>query len=595
MITPAFFPVFHQRHDDGETKQATTAREESVFPGKNPSGVAVSHTALVRIQPANPMMRPVLVVSLSCLSLSVVALPAEELGADAAPFIQAAANGRLVREGHARCQRYVDGWLKARDQQGPVATQLLPERISGKRSNLWSPRNAAADNYAFMVLTSSFTHPEQYHGILRDILAAERKHASLPDGMPTPYRLDTDERITDVDLVFEASEYVKDGLLPIAEWLGTGTPWFERMLEIQSVMWQNHAKETSALGQPMVSHDIEVNGEQLQVLSRLHWLTGDPKWLDYASRIGEHYLLGEGKHPADAATLRFRDHGNEIMGGLTEWMAALGTADPAKAARLKPSLHRLYDRALAIGRNDDGFFYNVVNPKSGETIDARLADNFGYVLNGYYTLYLLDKSKTAYREAVLKMLENIEPKYSGHDFGERMDGRADAAEGVLNLINREPNPAAAKWVDDTMRDLWKLQREDGVIEGWHGDGNFARTTLMYGLWKSQGLTFAPYHEHLELGAVQEDGILYVSIHSGASHRGKLRFDHARHRNVFKLPVDWPRINQFPEWFTVEAAANYQIRDVATGTVTTVAGQSLIDGWPVSIGAGEVKRLAIRKQ
>jgi hypothetical protein len=26
----------------------------------------------------------------------------------------------------------------------------------------------------------------------------------------------------------------------------------------------------------------------------------------------------------------------------------------------------------------------------------------------------------------------------------------------------------------------------------------------------------------------------------------------------KLPLDYPRINQFPEWFTAEAEGNYQV-------------------------------------
>jgi hypothetical protein len=510
-------------------------------------------------------------------------------------FARAAANGKLVREGYQRCQRYVDGWLSFRDQQGAVATQLIPNSLSGAKSKLWSPKDAAADNYAFMVLTTSFTNPGQYRGIMRDILAAERKHASLPDGMPAPYRLDTDEQVAQANLVFEASEYVKDGLLPITEWLGTGTPWFDRMVEIETVMWRNHTRENNAFGKPMVSHDVEVNGEQLQVLSRLYWMTGDPKWLEYATRIGDHYLLDGGHHPADSTSLRFRDHGNEIMGGLTEWYASLTFADPDKAAALKPSLYRLYDRALEIGRNADGFFYNVVNPKAGEVVNDKLADNFGYVLNGYYTLYLLDKSKTACRDAVLKVLANIQPKYSGNDFGERMDGRADAAEGIMNLLNREPNPAAAVWVDDTMRDMWNLQKENGVIEGWHGDGNFARTTLMYGLWKSQGLTAAPYDANIELGAVQQPAGLHISLHSAKGYQGKIRFDQARHKILFKLPLDWPRINQFPEWFSVDPAADYEIHDVKTGGRTPSTGKSLIEGLPVTIQAGETKRLIVRKR
>jgi hypothetical protein len=533
-------------------------------------------------------------VLLTLAALNVFVCPASDLPS-ADRFERAAAHGKLVREGYQRCQLYVDGWLNSRPGRGPVASLLIPDSLAGEKSTLWTPKNAAADNYAFMVLTTSFTNPRQYEGVMRDILAAERKHASLPDGMPTPYRLDLDQQVTRANLVFEASEYVKDGLLPIAEWLGTTNPWFQRMVEIEEVMWQNHAGETNAFGKPMVSHDIEVNGEQLQVLSRLYWITGDKKWLDYASRIGDHYLLGEGHHPADSASLRFRDHGNEIMGGLTEWYATLTVARPDKAASLKPSLYRLYDRALEVGRNEDGFFYNVVNPKTGQAINDKLADNFGYVLNGYYTLYLLDKSKTSYRDAVLKVLANIQPRYRGNDFGERMDGRADAAEGVLNLLNREPNPDAAIWVDETIRDLWNMQKDNGVIEGWHGDGNFARTTILYGLWKSQGLTAVPHAGNLELGAVLEGGALYISIHDTRDYQGKIRFDQARHQNVFKLPLDWPRINQFPEWFTVVPDAEYEVHDLKTDTRTRHSGKDLIDGLPVTLDAGETGRLIVRKR
>ena len=27
--------------------------------------------------------------------------------------------------------------------------------------------------------------------------------------------------------------------------------------------------------------------------------------------------------------------------------------------------------------------------------------------------------------------------------------------------------------------MWTIQKPDGIIEGWHGDGNFARTAIMY--------------------------------------------------------------------------------------------------------------------
>jgi hypothetical protein len=40
------------------------------------------------------------------------------------------------------------------------------------------------------------------------------------------------------------------------------------------------------------------------------------------------------------------------------------------------------------------------------------------------------------------------------------------------------------------------------VEGGHGDGNFARTTIMYCLWKTQGVTIQPWRDDVILGAVR---------------------------------------------------------------------------------------------
>ena len=53
--------------------------------------------------------------------------------------------------------------------------------------------------------------------------------------------------------------------------------------------------------------------------------------------------------------------------------------------------------------------------------------------------------------------------------------------------------------DSSHRPNTSQWRSYGVIEGWHGDGNFARTTIMYCLWKTQGVTaYCPYPKpHLD--------------------------------------------------------------------------------------------------
>ena len=98
--------------------------------------------------------------------------------------------------------------------------------------------------------------------------------------------------------------------------------------------------------------------------------------------------------------------------------------------------------------------------------------------------------------------------------------------------------------------MWAIQKPDGIIEGWHGDGNFARTSLMYALWKTQGVTVQPWRADVRFGAVREGGTLYLSLTADQPWEGRLVFDRPRHKLLMHLPLDYPRINQFPEWFTV---------------------------------------------
>jgi hypothetical protein len=50
--------------------------------------------------------------------------------------------------------------------------------------------------------------------------------------------------------------------------------------------------------------------------------------------------------------------------------------------------------------------------------------------------------------------------------------------------------------------------------------------------------------------------------------------------VLHLPWDWPRINSFPEWYTVDAAREYQMRDLRTRREERRRGDQLASGLPV---------------
>ncbi len=66
---------------------------------------------------------------------------------------------------------------------------------------------------------------------------------------------------------------------------------------------------------------------------------------------------------------------------------------------------------------------------------------------------------------------------------------------------REPVPSAGEWIDSEIKVMWNKQQPSGIIEGWHGDGNFARTTIMYCLWKTGGAYLVPWNDSLKLGGV----------------------------------------------------------------------------------------------
>jgi len=249
----------------------------------------------------------------------------------------------------------------------------------------------------------------------------------------------------------------------------------------------------------------------------------------------------------------------------------------------------MLDRILEVGRNEHGMFYDGINPQTGEITHLRVADNWGYTLNGFYTVYLIDKNP-AYREAVLKVFSNL-GAYRNFDWESgSADGYADAVEGALNLYNRIPDPAVARWIDSEIAVMWTKQREDGIIEGWHGDGNFARTTIMYNLWKSKGLYVQPWRADLLLGAEQKGDSLLITLKSTEPWKGKLFFDYPRSKENMKLPMDWPRINQFPEWFRVKADRPYSLLDLEKGEKKNYPGNELKEGLDIAID-GE-KRLIV---
>ena len=506
-------------------------------------------------------------------------------------FNQASENGILVNEGFNRCLKYLNGWLELTDS----VTGLIPRNINDNRSkDIWNAKDCAADNYPFMVLTSALLDREKFNGPMMKMLRTETKLTSRIGSMPDTYSfskknfLNNDTILTDI--IFGSAEYIKDGLMPLTEWLGP-SPWSERLISILDDIWKYAPIETP-FGK-ICSDNPEVNGDMLQSLSRIYWTTGERKYLEWAERLGDYYLLGNNHPTKNFKVLRLRDHGCEIVSGLCELYATFSFADPLKKEAYKIHLMSMLDRILDAGRNFDGLFYNSIDPVKGIPVDSAIADNFGYTLNGYYTVYLIDKVEK-YREPVLQALNVLNEKYRNFAWeGKSSDGYADAVEGALNLYAREPVPSAKEWIDSEIKVMWNKQQPSGIIEGWHGDGNFARTTIMYCLWKTCGAYLIPWAEDLHIGAVHKDNRLYLTISSEKGWKGTLNLDKKRHLEFLHLPSDWPRINQFPEYFTAEKERSYSVLRSTSGKDLKISGEDLQQGLPVKIKPRSTVKLIIQ--
>lgn len=484
-------------------------------------------------------------------------------------------NGQLVNEGFNRCIRFVNAWMKHADS----ATGLIPRNLRESK-DFWNAWDAAADNYPFMVMTASILMPEFFNGRALEMLKTERRLTARIGTLPDTYSFSKkgfrNELIDTNQILFGAAEYMKDGLVPLTEWLGK-SPWSNRMLEMLDDLPRILNIEQPITGDWFGnSATVEVHGDLMQVLTRMYWFTKNPVYLERAIQLADHYLQ-HNRLPTEASNrLRIRDHGCEIISGLCEVYLACSFARPEKRMQWKPQIHRMLDRILEVGRNADGLFYDEINPQTGAVIAPRIADNFGYTLNAYYSIAQID-SVPAYREAVIKALSTLNQHYRNVNWENgSADGYADALEGALNLYNREPIASVAEWLDSQIHILWDMQQSDGMIEGWHGDGNFARTTLMYCLWKTQGVLPDRWQSDLLLGAVKQNNGILLHIFAASGWKGRLRFHTPRYRDQMGLPVDYPRINQFQEWFTVGRKNKYRIT-INDSITRFVSGKKLIRG------------------
>ena len=550
-------------------------------------------------------MRTALLVAGLYGSLAVAGVGAS----DDTPAALAARNGRQATRALVESNRIMHGWLSRRD----AVTGLLPHRgrFQGSEPDpSWVVANTAADLYPFMVMAARFTEPAVYDGAMLEILRQETllttRVGRLSDdvqggGKGFSHAAPNMDRI-----IFGSSEYMKDGLIPLTELFGD-TPWYHRMQGIADDIVRLAPYKSSRGRLP--AQTTEINGNMLQVLSRLYFKTGNKVYLDQVLAIADFYLLDmlPTTHdlPADRwdvqtgkpITTRFvlSDHGNEIVGGLSEAFVLATHVRPDKAAQYRPAFVRMIDRLLAVGRTADGVWHHDIDIVTGKPIAGRHAHCWGYMFNGVYTAYMTT-GEARFREAVERAIDTVArtPTYL---FDEHppvawwsADSYSDAIESALVLLNRLPHAALPDQIDLATTKMLDKVQSSGIVEDWHGDGNTIRTALMYAMWKTQGARLEPWDRRVHLGAVRDGNKVLLSVNADADWRGVVRLDHPRHRDHLHLPVNYPRLNEWPEWFTVQHDRRYEVRIGETASVRL--GAELVQGLPLSLRAGETARIEV---
>lgn len=509
---------------------------------------------------------------------------------DGSKFAQARAHSVQFETAVAASQRLLNAWLTHADPK----TLLLPDRVNVEREKwIYTPHNSGADLYPYLILTAQLTNPELYSGRMIEMLRNEIRYTNAKGSVPGNYKFagaSAGAGELGPPSLFGAGEYAKDGHLSVTEYLGR-TPWFHRMVDMTADALEQSPVE-SKFGK-LPAADAELNGDFLQTLFRLHAMTGDSRWLVYSRRIADAYFdevlpLNHGvpsgvwdfrKHTGDGK-LRMRDHGNEAVVGLTMAYVTENRLKSARAERYRPAVARMFDRILA-SANADGMLYNEVEAATLKPLNTRLSDNWGYVYAAMYMFYQAT-GETKYRDAVRHVLRNL-PKYRNYVWEGALtaapgsfDGYADAIEGAIYLANREPVPEALDWIDSEMKIMLGMQKPDGHVEYWYGEGNFNRTALLWAYLKSQGARPVHWTPGVGIGAVRDGERLLLHVKSASAVR--VRFDFARHRRVLNLDRNYARLNEFPEWYAVDENTLYRVRRPGEpGEGLTVLGSELIAG------------------
>jgi hypothetical protein len=523
---------------------------------------------------------------------------------------EAAINGVLAQEAILRVIAVHDAWMPRRDP----GSRLFPESESKRR---WNYRNTAADFFCFLFLAAEYTDQPSLPA-LRETMRAEALLAK-PGELCQPVRWPsaTPIRSSHRELMFGAAEYAKDGLIALYDATGDQQA-YDRLLEVADLVMAN-SEELSRFG-PVPCFRSEVNGDMLQVFSRLSVVADRDDYGEAAARIGDAAIQqmlaanhGLPAHKFDysedeimEARAKLRDHGSEVIGGLSEVyaLAVSRMDDPewaARAGRWAEPLARMYELILEHAVNDAGLIVNALEPETRAHTDAGANDNWGYILSG-----VLLFTQAAERHGVLERgRERIDAMLARTDGiiravaatngypweGPNQDGYADSVESAIYMAFHRPGAAQVllPWIDDQIGIMFAMQKESGFVDGHYLDGNFMRTSLLYADLRTGGWSLSPMDPGTRVGMASDDeGNAVMVVETEGGYTGALGLRRPHPPLEAALPWDWPRMNSWPQWTRAES-----IQEVVgvSGASSVPSVEALVNGWDVSLPPGG--RLVVR--
>ncbi len=496
-------------------------------------------------------------------------------------------NSILAQEAFQRAYKTLKAWEDVRYS----GTDLVPTDLS-EYKNVWLSKDSAADMFPFLLIASKLLN-EENEKLWLNALANERE---ICGPMPCDIRLHP-TGVVKSSLpvqIFGASEYAKDGLLAVTERFGKG-PWYDRLEEIMQAIIKAAFIETR-YGK-ISSASSEVNGEMLQVLSRLYWATENPVYLQMAEKIADaylfeilpnnHYLPPErwkfkDKQPS-SSKVKLKDHGSEIIPGLVELYFLEKVQGKNKAKHYRKEIKKLLDNILITGRTKEGLWYNSVDNTTKKPINKKIVDTWGYILNAY-KMFDIAEGTSIYTDEIKRSMRAAAALKSHPWEGQHHDGYADSIESMLYLLPWFDIPECHLWVDEEIGVMFNKQSPSGFISNTYLDGNFIRTSLLYASYKTQGAMISRWRKDVKLGAAYDKNQkeLYIYLDADSKWKGHIKFGIPRHKTIWNLLTDYPRLNSTPEWYIIEPERNYNIIDIETGEKVIQRGKALVEGIPINL-------------